>query len=465
MNIKIRKNIKNLMALLLVVVLAVSMAGGLAGCGRNTGTTRVPGSSITPAPSKAISELATNNANEIVFTGVLTYLSNSEMKMHFIDTASGTEYEISYTGGTDIQNSYGTIKAASTMELGEIYDLTCDKTGKASKIYGSKNAWERSEITGMEFNEIERSITLGNKAFKYESYTVIFSDAERISIAEIVAQDKVTVRGIDNKVYSVNVDNGHGYISLSGVDSFVGGYLSIGRNQLLPVSHNMLVTAPVGTYMINLQKGSLAGSKTVTVKKNEQTEISFEEYTTEAVRMGVIRFMVTPSNAIMTIDGKETDYTDIVSLSYGTHEVRLQANHYQAYTATITVNKDYETIVIDMTASSTTSTTSSGSSATTSPTAGTSSGENTPTAPTVTAPSTSTNLTAGYSVNVTTPEGGTLYVDGVYIGTIPCSFDKSSGNKTVTITRNGFTTISYTISIANAIGDVSYAFPDLVESK
>ncbi|MDO5402459.1 MAG: PEGA domain-containing protein [Eubacteriales bacterium] len=451
-------NIKHFMkkeaALLLIIVLSVSLSAGISGCGKKSAGTIIPGSSITPAPSKPVTELSVNNANEIAFTGVLTYLNTSDLKMHFVDISSGTEYEVSYTGGTDIQNSYRKIKAASTMELGEIYDVTCNKSGKAVKIYGSESAWERKGITGLAFDESRKKIIFGSTEYSYDSHAVVMSAAEKISIAQIVAQDEVTVRGVDNKVYSVNVDNGHGYIQLTGIDSFKDGYLTVGRSQLLEVGKNMLVTAPVGTYSVTLQKGSLVGRKTVTVKKDEQTSLDFSECTTEAVKMGVVSFMVTPVNAVMSIDGKKVDYSQPVSLAYGNHRIVLQANYYDTYSAMLTVGSDFSNIVIDMTeVSSTTNATTKASSQTTAAKATTGAKE----------PSTSTDLTAGYSVNVTTPEGAVLYVDGVSMGTIPCKFDKSSGSKTVTLSKEGYKTVSYTITINNATGDLKYSFPDMVE--
>lgn len=458
-HMNIKKYFKREIAFLLTIILAVSFSVGFIGCGKKKEAVITPGSSITPPPSKSVTELSVNNENEITMTGVLTYLNTDDLKMHYVDISSGTEYEVSYTGGTDIQNKYGKIKAAETMEPGEIYDVICDKNGKAKSIYGSKDAWERTGITGLTFDENSRRITLGSKEFIYESYSVVLSEAEKISIAQIVEQDEVTLRGVDNKVYSVNVDNGHGYLSLTGIDSFVGGYLTIGKNQLLGVGKNMLVTVPVGTHTISLQKGNLVGSKTVAISKDEVASLDFSECTTEAVRMGTIQFSVTPANAIMTIDGEKVDFSKPVSLAYGTHRVVLQANYYDTYIGTLVVAGDYTDIVIDMTptsnsttksTSSTNATTKSSSQTTTSKT-----GANTPT--------TSTDLTAGYSVNVTTPEGATLYVDGVSKGTIPCSFEKSSGTKTITLSKEGYKTVSYTITINNTTGDVSYAFPDMVQ--
>lgn len=79
-----------------------------------------------------------------------------------------------------------------------------------------------------------------------------------------------------------------------------------------------------------------------------------------------------------------------------------------------------------------------------------------------TSTSTAADNTSGYKVSVTAPKGAVLYVNSEYIGTVPCSFDKSSGKKTITLSQNGYNTVSYTISIANTAGDLTYAFPEMI---
>lgn len=425
---------------LAVLLLAGIFSFPAAGCSAGGGTTIIPGSSVLPAPKKPVTEAPTKNADEIQITGVLSYVDTGGMVMRFVDIDTGTEYEVAYTGGTDIQSKYKTVIAASNMKLGEIYDITCDKSGKAQAVYGNPDAWERSGITGLAFDENSKKITAGSADFTYQSSAVILSDSERISIAQIVGQDEVTLRGIDRTVYSVNVDKGHGYIRFTGVDSFIGGYVSMGRHQLLGVTGGMLATAQEGTYTVELQRGGITAEKTVTVVRNQQTELDFSEYTTTAKKSGAVNFRVTPEDAVLSIDGVEVDYTQPVQLTYGTHKLVLKANHYVEYTETFTVNAPYFTKVIDLVSTSTAS------------------------AQTKTGATTAANLTKGYTVSVTAPEGAALYVDSVYVGVIPCSFDKSAGSKTVTLTKNGFTTVSYTISIANASGNLTYAFPELVES-
>ena len=339
-------------------------------------------------------------------------------RMRFVDIKTGTEYEVPYTGSTDIQDAYGKIKAASTMDMGGIYDVYVDKKGKAVKIHGNRD-------------ENSRKLSIGASNMIYESYTVVLSGEERISIAQLVDQDKLVIRGVGEKVYSVNVTAGHGYLKLTGVDALVGGYVSIGNKQLLGVTKDMLVTAPVGTHTVNVRNGNLSASKTVTIAKDETTSVDFSEVQSDPVKMGAVNFSVTPKGAVMSIDGVEVDYSTPVSLSYGTHRVKLVANHYQEYSEIINVNSAYVTKIIDMTSSGTST-------------------------------STAADNTSGYKVSITAPKGAVLYVNSEYIGTVPCSFDKSSGKKTITLSQNGYNTVSYTISIANTAGDLTYAFPEMI---
>ena len=284
---------------------------------------------------------------------------------------------------------------------------------------------------GITVDENSRKLSIGASNMIYESYTVVLSGEERISIAQLVDQDKLVIRGVGEKVYSVNVTAGHGYLKLTGVDALVGGYVSIGNKQLLGVTKDMLVTAPVGTHTVNVRNGNLSASKTVTIAKDETTSVDFSEVQSDPVKMGAVNFSVTPKGAVMSIDGVEVDYSTPVSLSYGTHRVKLVANHYQEYSEIINVNSAYVTKIIDMTSSGTST-------------------------------STAADNTSGYKVSITAPKGAVLYVNSEYIGTVPCSFDKSSGKKTITLSQNGYNTVSYTISIANTAGDLTYAFPEMI---
>ena len=393
-----------------VIIMTAIMIICQTGCGTSgSNGAIVPGSSITPAKKKGnVTDIARNSDNATL-VGIVSSIDTTLKNIHFIDVETGTEYSVMYTGGTDIQDAYGKLKAATLIQPGEIYDVYCNKYGKATKIYGSKNAWSRTSVTDIELDESSKS----------------------------VKEDELTLRGIDDKLYSISVDNGHGYLELTGIDAFVGGYVTLGSSLLYGVTQDMMLTVGVGTYDVELQSADMTATKKVTIKKDATSTLDFSEYKQLSAKKGAINFSVTPENAIMAIDGSEVDYSKPVSLTYGSHTLTLQANHYETYTETFTVNSDYKTKVIDMTSTSSSTT----------------------------AKTTSASLTNGYSVNITAPSGAALYVDSVYIGVVPCSFSKSSGNKTITLSQSGYNTVSYTISIPNTAGDMTYAFPDMTKTS
>lgn len=415
------------------VVLALAMSAVGCGGSKKGSSTIIPGSSILPAPKKDITEVPTNTSNEIVIKGVLKRIDSENKKMYFLDVNTGTDYEVPYTGGTDIKTKYDTIIAAVNLEIGSIYDVTCDKKGTADKIYGAKDAWKRSNVSGIAVNESSKTITSGPNDFSYSSNAVVMSAGEEISIAEVVKLDNVSLVGIDNTIYSIIVEQGHGYIEFTGIDLFEGGYASLGNSHFLEVTKGMLVTAPVGTYDVEVQKGNLVARKEVMVSEGQQVTVDFSDTQAPSTKTGAVNFKITPSNAVMTIDGVEVDYSRPVTLSYGPHRITLVANHYEEYAETIIVNNTYYTKVIDMVAKDSSSTTKT----------------------------TAASKTQNYAVKVTAPVGAVLYVDSVYVGIVPCTFKKRAGNRIITLSKSGFKTVSYTISISDSEGDVTYAFPDM----
>ncbi len=428
------KNNKNIFCRLVALLLVASLLIVVPGC-KEKEPEIISGNDIPPLPTKPAAEAPTNSNNEIVIRGVFTHIDIENMRMMFVDMKQYVEYEVPYHGGTDIKTKYDTVIPANSMDIGGVYEVVCDARGNAKTVYGVKDSWEKNSITGFEINEASKTIEYGSASVKYNGNTIVLSNGERVALSTLVAQDEITLRGEGDTIYSITVDKGHGFLKLTGVDAFVNGYVTVGTKQLLAITENMIITASEGSHKIELQNGSIRAQKSVTIKEGEQAVLDFSEYIKPAVQNGVVKFMVNIDNAIMVLDGVEKSYEGLHTLSYGNHTAIFKANGYQQYTLKFTVDSAYETHIIDMVAS--------GSSTT----------------------KASSDKTDGYYVKVTAPEGASLYVDSVYKGTVPCQFDKTAGNRIITLAKDGYETISYTISITNTTGDVTYAFPEMTKSQ
>ena len=63
---------------------------------------------------------------------------------------------------------------------------------------------------------------------------------------------------------------------------------------------------------------------------------------------------------------------------------------------------------------------------------------------------------------VESPEGAEVFVDGIYVGIAPISFIKpEKGSHVITLSRNGYVTKSYTVSVADDDRDVTLSFSEL----
>ena len=72
------------------------------------------------------------------------------------------------------------------------------------------------------------------------------------------------------------------------------------------------------------------------------------------------------------------------------------------------------------------------------------------------------NVISGYKVTFDAPIGAEAYLDGNYVGMLPVSFAKTAGKHTVTLSKEGYETKSYTIQIDSEYTNVTYTFPALV---
>ena len=65
---------------------------------------------------------------------------------------------------------------------------------------------------------------------------------------------------------------------------------------------------------------------------------------------------------------------------------------------------------------------------------------------------------------VESPEGAEVFLDGIYVGIAPISFIKpEAGSHVITLSKNGYKTKSYTISVAGDDRDVTLSFSEMIQ--
>ncbi len=412
---------------LTLIIATVCMA--LMGCQEEKKqNTIINGSQLTPIGSKETAS-GGNSGDGIVFRGVIISIDYNERSMIIADVDDGNKYEVTYTGGTDIKDRYGTVIAASQLKFGTIYEITSSSEGRASKVLEWTKQWQNSGITRFEIDMAANVLSIGGNEYKLAPNLVCTYNGEEIQLSEILLVDKISIYGKDKDIYSIMVEKSHGYVELTGIEAFLDGFVTVDKSAY-QIELNMILPVSVDCKELVLKKGSLVATYPVSLEPGQTIKADFSKYEPETQQMGSVRFNISPSNAVLMIDGVVKDHSKMIKLEYGTHAVKIIADGYEVYSGKLVIKSEFfsQDVILDESENETT---------------------------------TEASQTEGYVVKINGPVGAAVYVDNVYVGIAPVSVAKKAGQSVVTLTKTGYTSKSYTIKIANVAGNVEYTFPEL----
>lgn len=364
-------------------------------------------------------------------------------------------YTLDYSQATRIEDRYGSSLSMAQINTGDLAKVTFLKNKKRLNTLSlcGDNAWSYVNVTEFAVDHHTKVLTLGTDSFKISDNTLIFSQGKQIDWIDVNDVDVLTVNGIDQRVYSIIIEKGHGYLRLENDSYFVGGWIEVGENLISPITKDMLLTVPEGEYQVLLTHNGNSGIKNINIHRGEELELDIGDIEIEETKVGRVVFSVTPGNTVIYVDGKQVDISAPLELEYGIHQMIAGAEGYETMTRYIKVGEELANLDIRLEKTTTVSGNSS-------------SGSNTDSS---TGQTTNNVLTATdqgqYHVMITAPEQVELYVDGTYIGITPISFKKEAGTHVVTLRKDGFVTRSYTIQVDEEEKDISYSFAQLSEGQ
>lgn len=409
--------------ILIIAFVLGTLALGLVGCDSNNATSSTTTDSFDASTqSEILSEV----------TAVIKSIDAEGKSIVAVDVNSNQEYSFIYHGGVDIQNKYGDIMSVNQVELGDIVDITYNsETYKMQAMYMNKDAWELKDVKGLNIDRVNSTIKADNETYKLSDDILAFYKNESIDILEIVKEDQVVLKGYQGKLCSISVILGHGYVKLKDYDTYIGGMIEIGNDTIVPVTEDMLITVMEGEYKLKINKGGNSGYKNIVVKADEEVEVSLLELQIAPEKTGALRFVVEPEGARVYIDGTLIDTSSDYEVIYGKHRIIIYATGYTTYKGYIVVDEPLKTREYKLSTSE--------EEAGDNPTESEGSDDD----------GKSDGTKTNNKININSPTGVMVYVDGVYVGVAPVSVDKTVGEHTITLSASGYITKSYTINCVN----------------
>lgn len=395
---------------------------------------------VTPAPSAA-SESAAD------MTGIVRSIDTIGKTLTVQNIATDQELMLLYTGATSFVSANEKELAPSQIAVGEAVDIYSEnKTVK--KVQISSEVETRENVTGLVVNSRESYVEMGTAKYRYTKGVVVVSEKKLIDMMEVTALDVLTVKYVEGRIYSIQITNGHGYIRPKNYKDFVGGTMTVDGQTILPVSDKMLVAVPEGTYQVTMKNGDFTGSQKTTVERDQESVLDMSLFKSQPENTGQVDFDINPSGAELYVNGTQVSYKNPVSLKYGEHSVVVRLEGYSDYEGTLDVQSANPTVKIDLAEEEAEVDRNDNSTVTNS----TSTSENT-----------ASTTDSEHKITVSEPAGASVYLNGTYKGVAPCSFTKVIGSQTITLSQSGYTTKSYTVTIANDGEDILWNFPALTK--
>ncbi len=371
-------------------------------------------------------------------TAIITEIDSKNSQISVVSVSDkDKKYILNYNKGTSIKNKYGSEIMMSDMYVGEIVDVFyVAGTQKLINMQASLKMWENDSVTRWNIDYDSSVMTIGDNNYKYSEDLFIESNGKKIKIDSISSVDTLMVKGIDSQIYSIVVKTGHGYIRLTDSTNLVGGIVQIGNKLMTEITKDMVIVAPEGEYTLTASKDGKGGSTNVNVKRDDEVTVSLSGFHGEIEKNGSVKFTIKPEEASINlfIDGKEVNENDVIDLSYGVHDILITSDSYVDYKEKITINSLYINKTIDLSKVEKETETTSGSS-------------------------------EEAKVTISKPVGASLYLDGIYMGSIPHTFEKEAGTHVVILRQSGYDTVVYNIELSDDSKDVNLSFPNMEKSK
>lgn len=385
-------------------------------------------------------------------TAVVMAVDPQNNAVTLMNMNASRQYTLYYDGTTYVEDKYGGPMTISQIKAGDVVDVNFLKGKRqVASIQMSPRAWVYDSIENYDLGGINRTASIGSATYSLPSDVVVLSEGKRVEVMDIVSQDVISVRGVDHKIYSINVEKGHGYLRLKNDQALIGGWIEVGNTVIREITEDMLLVVPEGSYQVYLSNNDVSTTKDIIIERDKEVILDVGDLEIVRDKTGMILLSVTPENAKVTIDGKSVDISSAIELPYGIHQVRLEAVGYDSLTKYIQVGSEYAKISFTLEEKRE----SSDYSLSQNDLEDQNSDED------ASVDKDTLNATSTNRVYIDAPKNVEVYVDGNYIGMSPISFKKVLGSHTVTLRKSGYVTKSYTIYLYNDGEDITYSFTDL----
>ncbi|MCR5323762.1 MAG: hypothetical protein K6E85_10900 [Lachnospiraceae bacterium] len=253
------------------------------------------------------------------------------------ERGTSDEHEFTYNGATDIRTTYNRQITATLLKPGDFVTLSYNDGLLLRSIIGSKDVKLYKNILQRTQDDPLKKVTVGDTIYRYGDDLLVLNEGYFVGIDTLRDMDMISIYSVDDYIYMIKVERGHGYFKMVNHSYFVGGTLKVGKYMSCEITEDLYLTLEEGEYNIVVEHEDFIGEATILIERDYTTRLDMSAYTPESAIMGFYMFEITPASALLYIDGVLTPYDKAVELCHGEHWIQAAAGGYTPYTGFIEV--------------------------------------------------------------------------------------------------------------------------------
>ena len=326
-----------------ILVLVTLLMVFLVGCGEEKQSTENSEDSLASETEAVFTH------EEVEKTAVLIGVDTDKSEMIFRDIVTGEDKPLGYHGGISIINKHQSEMLFDDLVLGGVYDVTYyGDTSRIVKIVENSAALTLKEIEKFSADKNTNTAMYKGTSCKISEHIAAFDKDTLIDVSEINLEDQLTITYYGDKLVSVAIDLGHGYVRLVNQDTYIGGMVEIGYDVVVPVTANMLVPVREGIYTLRINRAGYRENKKVNVIRDRECTVDVGDL---AIPSGVVNFIVTPEEAVPSLYVNDQYYeglafTAIYNTSYS---YVIKAEGYKDYKGSINIKEPFREYTVKLT--------------------------------------------------------------------------------------------------------------------
>jgi len=280
--------------------------------------------------------------------GLVKSMNTQDGFMQVYDVETNVHVTLNISSAVAFEDEYGTAIVMDQVEPGYLVNIKYDKASFvpdfvkiAPQIQIIRN------LSSLEIDEALKTIQIGSEIYNFEDEMVAIDGDEDLVLADLSIADDVVVRAYQGTIWSIIVENGHGYIVLENYSAYLEGRLEIGNRTSYTIIEDMKVPVTVGIHDVIITKEEMTPySASVFIEDGMEYIIDLSDLQPKVSE--VVFTIVQGGSTLYINDEKIESYEEAIVLDYGQYSIRVENDGYMDWEGILVVDQPYLPQTIDM---------------------------------------------------------------------------------------------------------------------